>query len=179
LLAERRVDPGNLEVRVKRYHIGSPVHRYRFTEKHPTVAGPPLARWTRFTTPVVCFDWRQPLTDAGGVRLADEPLPDDYAAVWIADTTRAKQLARDTFDWLEKLFARSGLQLIDICFFIDRSGTVIFGEISPDCMRVRSSASDDAEALEKDVWRSGGEPDELLARYRRLHQMVFGTAHHD
>lgn len=175
LLAERRVDPGNLEVRVKRFHIGSPVHRYRFTEDHPTVAGPPLTRWARFDTPVVCFDWRHPLTDEHGVRLADEPLPDDYAAVWIADVAGAKRLATDTFEWLERLFARSGLQLIDICFFIDRSGSVVFGEISPDCMRVRSSASDDADALDKDRWRSGGEPAELLERYEQLHRTVFGA----
>jgi phosphoribosylaminoimidazole-succinocarboxamide synthase len=175
LLAERRVDAGNLEVRVKRYHIGSPLHRYRFTEDHPTVAGPPLTRWTRFATPVVCFDWRHPLTDEHGTRLADEPLPDDYAALWIADAPGAKRLAADTFAWLERLFARSDLQLIDICFFVDRSGTVVFGEISPDCMRVRSTASDDADALDKDRWRSGGEPAELLARYTLLHDTVFGS----
>ena len=173
LLAERRVDPCNLEVRVKRYHIGSPVHRYRFTEQHPTVAGPPLGRWSRFETPVVCFDWRHPLTDEEGVRLADEPISDDYAAVWMIDAGHGKRLAADAFGWLEDRFGSAGLRLIDICFFVDRSGTTLYGEISPDCMRVRSAASDDSRSLDKDQWRSGGRPEELLARYQELYRRVF------
>lgn len=177
LLAERRVETCNLEVRVKRFHVGSPVHRYVYTDRHPTAhGGPPLERWDRFERPLVCFDWRHPLTDDEGRRLADEPLPDDYAAVWIDDVERAKRLARDTFEWLEARFAGAGLLLIDICFFVDRYGRVVFGEISPDCMRVRSSASDDADALDKDEWRSGGDPATVLARYERLYDLVFGRA---
>jgi len=176
LLAERRVNPCNLEVRVKRFHIGSPLHRYRYTENHPTVVGPPLSRWTRFPYPVVCFDWRNPLRDDAGERLADEPISDDYAGIWMVDPQNAKRLARECFEWLEERFRLAGLQLIDICFFIDREGRVIYGEISPDCMRVRSGASDDAEALDKDQWRSGAPASELLPRYRQLHEMVFGTS---
>ena len=137
LLAERRVEVCNLETRVKRYHIGSPIHRYLFTEEHPTVAGPALQRWERFAEPIVCFDWRHPLTDREGNRLADEPLPDDYAALWTRDVQLAKRLARDTFGWLEDFFTAGGLKLIDICFFIDQSSGTIYGEISPDCMRVQ------------------------------------------
>lgn len=174
LLVERHVCASNLEVRVKRYHIGSPTHRYKFTDKFETAhAGPPLAKWTRFEKPVVCFDWRHPLRDLDGERLADEPLPDDYAAVWIDDVNAAKALARDTFEWLEARFDAKGLKLIDICFFIDRSGTSIFGEISPDCMRVRSRASDDADALDKDEWRQGGGADTVLLRYASLYERVF------
>ncbi|MDB5692651.1 MAG: phosphoribosylaminoimidazolesuccinocarboxamide synthase, partial [Alphaproteobacteria bacterium] len=55
-------------------------------------------------------------------------------------------------------------------------GQVIFGEISPDCMRVRGSASDEGEALDKDNWRSGGEAADVLERYKRLHSIVFGEA---
>ncbi|WP_411731354.1 phosphoribosylaminoimidazolesuccinocarboxamide synthase [Paeniglutamicibacter sp.] len=176
LLAERRVDVCNLETRVKRYHIGSPIHRYLFTEEHPTVAGPALQRWERFADPVVCFDWRHPLTDLEGNRLADEPLPDDYAALWIADVQRAKFLARETFGWLENFFRTGNLKLIDICFFIDQSGGTVFGEISPDCMRVRTEASDDADALDKDQWRSGGGPDDVLERYARLYTTLFDQA---
>jgi Phosphoribosylaminoimidazolesuccinocarboxamide (SAICAR) synthase len=176
LLAEEVVVGCNLEVRVKRFHIGSPVHRYRGVEDHRTAfAGAPLQRWSRFEEPLVCFDWRHPLHDDRGERLADEPLPDDYAAVWIDSVPKAKHLAREAFRWIERRFARAGLQLIDICFFIDRTGSTIYGEISPDCMRVRDRASGDAEALDKDHWRSGGEPHEVLARYRRLHELVFGS----
>lgn len=182
LLAERRVDVCNLEVRVKRFHIGSPLHRYRYTEQHPTAAGKPLTRWTRFPEPLVCFDWRHPITDENGHRLADEPLSDDYAGVWMRDITGAKALARRTFLWLERLFSHAGLTLVDICFFIDRTGRVIYGEISPDCMRVRSAASDNARALDKDHWRSGGDPSEVLARYEELEARLFEPrslkAHH-
>ncbi len=175
LLAEEVVEACNLEVRVKRFHIGSPVHRYRRVEDHPTAfGGSPLQRWSRFEEPLVCFDWRHPLHDDNGERLADEPLADDYAALWIDSVPKAKHLARETFKWIERRFTRVGLQLVDICFFIDRTGSVIFGEISPDCMRVRDRASGDAEALDKDHWRSGGEPHEVLMRYRRLHELVFG-----
>ncbi|MHA7304837.1 phosphoribosylaminoimidazolesuccinocarboxamide synthase [Arthrobacter sp. TMN-49] len=173
LLAERRVEVCNLETRVKRYHIGSPIHRYLFTEEHPTVAGAALQRWDRFAEPLVCFDWRHPLTDRQGNRLADEPLPDDYAALWTSDVQRAKRLARETFSWLEDFFTAGGLKLIDICFFIDQSSGTIYGEISPDCMRVRTHAADDADALDKDQWRSGGDPDVILERYARLHTMLF------
>lgn len=174
LLAEHLVSPGNIEVRVKRYHIGSPTHRYRFAEQHRTAGdGPPLERWDRFAAPLVCFDWRHPMADGDGRPLADEPLPDDYAGIWLDDVPAAKRLARDTFEWMEALFAMRGVKLIDICYFIDRTGRVIFGEISPDCMRVRSQASDESEALDKDEWRSGGHPEDVLRRYERLHAIIF------
>ncbi|MBP0625244.1 phosphoribosylaminoimidazolesuccinocarboxamide synthase [Cupriavidus consociatus] len=174
LLVERVVDPGNIEVRVKRYHIGSPVHRYKYTERHGTrLGGEPLKRWNRFESPVVCFDWRNPIFSDENERLADEPLPDDYASIWIDDIHNAKRLARQAFEWIEEKFQSRGLQLIDICFFIDRTGTVIFGEISPDCMRVRKVASDSSEALDKDQWRSGGDPPSILARYRKLTDILF------
>ncbi len=174
LLAEQVVDVCNLEVRVKRFHIGSPLHRYLYTNTHPTRKnGLPLQRWTRFDEPVVCFDWRHPLQDKEGNRLADEPLPDDYAALWIDDLTAAKRLARSAFLWIEDRFAQAGLQLVDICFFIDRTGNVLYGEISPDCMRVRDGASAHAEAFDKDLWRSGKTPEDVLARYWQLYELVF------
>ena len=174
LLAEHVVDPGNIEVRVKRYHIGSPLHRYLYTERYPTKSnGPSLVRWSRFIDPVICFDWRHPLKDEEGKWLADEPLSDDYAGVWIDNIVRAKQLAKHMFEWLEYLFASKGLLLIDICFFIDKTGTVIFGEISPDCMRVRSGAADDAESLDKDQWRLGHNASDVLDHYTKLYNILF------
>lgn len=176
LLAEHVVDTCNIEVRVKRFHIGSPLHRYLYTERYATRnGGEPLQRWTRFEEPVVCFDWRHPLHNEAGERLADEPLSDDYAALWVDDLAAAKRLVRNAFLWIEQKFAQARLQLIDICFFIDRTGTVIYGEISPDCMRVREGASSDAEAFDKDLWRSGGSPEQVLAKYQKLYQLVFNT----
>ncbi len=176
LLAEQVVETCNLEVRVKRFHVGSPLHRYLYADRHPTRNnGLPLRRWTRFQEPVVCFDWRHPLYDEEGRRLADEPLPDDYAALWMDDLSAAKKLARSAFLWIEQRFAHAGLQLVDICFFIDRTGTVLYGEISQDCMRVRDGTTSEAEAFDKDVWRSGGSPEDILEKYRRLYELVFGT----
>ena len=177
LLAEKVVDTCNLEVRVKRFHIGSPLHRYLYTEQHPTRhQGKPLQRWSRFPEPVVCFDWRHPLQDESGKRLADEPLPDDYAALWIDDLHHAKKLARNAFLWIEQRFARAGLRLVDICFFIDCTGSVLYGEVSPDCMRVRDVAAANTEVLDKDSWRSGDSPEAVLAKYEKLYSLVFGDA---
>lgn len=175
-LIERVVESANIEVRVKRYHIGSPVHRYRYTERYSTAhRGSPLHRWSRFASPVVCFDWRHPMHDDNGNRLSDEPISDDYAGVWLDDAHKAKQLARDAFLWIEDLFYQRGLLLIDICFFVDKTGTTVYGEISPDCMRVRERASDAAEALDKDKWRSGGTETEVLARYKQLYEQIFSV----
>ncbi len=176
LIVQKRVRACNLETRIKRYHIGSPVHRYKYTEAYPSAAdGAPIARWTRFDSPVVCFDWRHPLMTPTGERLADEPLPDDYAALWMQDVPHAKEIARATFIWLESLFLNAGLRLIDMCLFIDREGRTIYGEISPDCMRVRLELGDprEAEAADKDLWRNGRAPHELRERYEQLYRRLF------
>ncbi|WP_221393710.1 phosphoribosylaminoimidazolesuccinocarboxamide synthase [Dyadobacter sp. NIV53] len=176
-LVQERVEASNLEVRVKRYHIGSPVHRYKYTERYGTVQQDPapLVKWSRFDKPIVCFDWRLPLTDEAGNRLADEPISDDYASVWMHDIPTAKKLAGDTFKWLEELFAGAGLLLVDICFFIDMSGNKIFGEVSPDCMRVKKGLGDpsQSESLDKDLWRDGEKEQLLAERYTNFYNLIF------
>jgi len=177
IIAQRKVEPGNLEVRVKRYHIGSPLHRYNYTNKYSKVFGDkcPLKKWDRFEKPIVCFDWRNPLTDDEGNRLSDEPLSDDYASVWMEDVWFAKKLASDTFLWLEQLFYNAGLILVDICFFIDQSGKVIFGEISPDCMRVKEGVLHPklSDSLAKDLWRNGKNESFLATSYNKLYEIIF------
>jgi phosphoribosylaminoimidazole-succinocarboxamide synthase len=177
LLVQRRIEPCNLEVRVKRYHIGSPLHRYLYTERHgSTQSCGNVGRWSRFDQPVVCFDWRHPLHDDEGRRLADEPISDDYAAVWMDDVPVAKEMARRTFLWMEEMFAAAGVLLVDMCIFIDRTGRWIHGEISPDCMRVRLGLGDpaQAEAADKDAWREGHSPEQVRDRYQRLYERIFG-----
>jgi phosphoribosylaminoimidazole-succinocarboxamide synthase len=179
LLVQRRVETCNLETRVKRFHIGSPLHRYLYTEQHETTQScGPLTRWSRLDSPVVCFDWRHPLEDDEGRRLADEPISDDYAAVWMENVPHAKALARDTFAWLERRFEEAGLLLVDICFLIDRPGRMTYGEISPDCMRVRFGLGDPSQAQsgDKDVWRAGGSPESVLAAYREIYQRLSETS---
>jgi phosphoribosylaminoimidazole-succinocarboxamide synthase len=177
LMVQEKVETCNLEVRVKRYHIGSPVHRYKYTEKYNTVQlnEAPLKKWTRFDVPLVCFDWRLPLTDELGNRLADEPISDDYAGIWMNDIVEAKNLARETFSWMERVFRDSGLLLVDICFFIDKTGRVLYGEISPDCMRVRDGLDDPDESgsFDKDLWRQGEKEQLLAKRYHKLFHILF------
>lgn len=177
-LVQRRVEPCNLETRIKRFHVGSPVHRYRYTERHATLTAHSLTPWTRFHRPVVCFDWRHPLWDNAGNRLADEPISDDYAGIWMKEVEHAKSMARETFRWLEDLFAERGVLLIDMCIFIDRDGRLIYGEISPDCMRARieSGRNPNGDALDKDTWRDGGSRRNVLEAYERLCMQVFGSA---
>ena len=179
LLVQEKVETCNLEVRVKRYHIGSPVHRYKYTEKHNTVQlnEAPLTKWTRFDVPLVCFDWRLPLTDEEGNRLADEPISDDYAGVWMSGVVEAKNLARETFSWMERVFRDSGLLLIDICFFIDKTGRILYGEISPDCMRVRDGLGDpkESESFDKDLWRQGEKEKLLAKRYHKIYHILFSS----
>ncbi|MBO9728441.1 MAG: hypothetical protein J7623_07355 [Chitinophaga sp.] len=171
------VDTCNIETRIKRYHIGSPVHRYRYTDKYPSTLpdARPISRWTRFEAPIVCFDWRHPLTDENNNRLADEPISDDYAALWIQDLSYAKKMALETFLWLEKMFFQSGITLIDMCIFIDRSGKLIYGEISPDCMRIRwnSLHPEQAESMDKDLWRKGAAPEKLYENYEKAYSSMF------
>jgi phosphoribosylaminoimidazole-succinocarboxamide synthase len=175
-LVQRKIEPCNLEVRIKRYHVGSPVHRYLYTERYPsTQTCGPLRRWSRLDEPVVCFDWRHPLLDDQGNRLADEPISDDYARVWMYNLDHAKDMARCTFLWMEALFEVAGMRLIDMCLLIDRQGQLIYGEISPDCMRVHLGLDEpnDRGSSAKDVWRLGGSPTELRWHYENLFSRLF------
>jgi hypothetical protein len=54
---------------------------------------------------------------------------------------------------------------------------VIFGEVSPDCMRSQLTLDDPARAdsADKDLWRTGKAPELLLARYESLYRRIFGT----
>ena len=176
-IVQQKMKTTNLEVRVKRFHVGSPVHRYLYTEEYHTVQNnrEPLQKWSRFNTPVVCFDWRHPLTDKNGRRLADEPISDDYAAIWMKNVPAAKKLASEVFLWLEALFKSAGLVLVDICFFIDEEGKYVFGEISPDCFRVRESLDENAKSFDKDVWRKGGSPEKITERYEILYNLIFNN----
>lgn len=47
-----------------------------------------------------------------------------------------------------------GLELIDGCFMLDKTGEVFWSEINPDCMRIRASTM--IEKYDKDIWRAGG-----------------------
>jgi phosphoribosylaminoimidazole-succinocarboxamide synthase len=158
----KEVDAPPIEVIVKSFYVGTPKHLYR---------GLPATR-TRHASlievgskhePYVRFDWRNPLPDK------DECLP-----LWLADqfidTAKAEPLALKAFDVLSSFLASRGIEIQDICFFIDATGSCIFGEISPDCMRVKYQGSD----LDKDLWRNGKKAGDVLSRWSTFVRLIKG-----
>ncbi|GIE99779.1 phosphoribosylaminoimidazolesuccinocarboxamide synthase [Paractinoplanes rishiriensis] len=136
------------EVIVKNRAVGST------TVKYPGLfpAGEPLPR------PVVKFDYR--------VDPEDQPIGEDYlrALDVPVDAFRETALAVNTAlrSWLHPL------DLWDFCLILatDTDGTpIVISEVSPDCMRLRHP---DGAKLDKDLFRDGGRPEEIVAAWRRL-----------
>lgn len=162
-----------IEVIVKRFHSGTPKHRY-FGMNGTTArqgigigSGQHIKDDARYPQIVTRFDWRNPMTSPSGERLADEVLP-EVMANWYIDVERASQTARAAFGGIERALGKVGLELWDMCFFITEDGQKIFSEISPDCMRVRSQD----ESLDKDVWRSGGSSELVTAKWTKFVEIV-------
>lgn len=141
-----------IEVVVKKMHSGTPKHRYYMMDGVPMSSGRRIEADSPYPTPIVRFDWRNPMHDADGKRLADEVLPETMAE-WYIDVNEAQRTAMDAFQALDKFMQNRGLNLWDICFFVATDGKTMFGEVSPDCLRVRAA---DSTPLDKDIWRSGG-----------------------
>lgn len=163
-----------VEVVVKRVHSGTPKHRYHDFDqykvrashlRHPRAIlktdGPYPATFTR-------FDWRNPLIDPQGQRLADEVLPEPMAD-WFIDVECAKRTALTAFNALDVFLIQRQLELWDICFFISEDGKVMFGEVSPDCLRVRAR---DGSSLDKDVWRGGGSSETVLQKWQAFTNII-------
>jgi phosphoribosylaminoimidazole-succinocarboxamide synthase len=163
LVAERTCP---IEVVVKAAHVGTPRHRYYQIDQRPTRDGTLVVAGEPYPCTFVRFDWRNPLQDEHGQRLADEPLPEEMAVWWI--DTRAAGLARRAFAAMEGFLAARGLRLLDICFFIDAAGRLIFSEVSPDCMRVTAQS----DSLDKDIWRAGGSSALLLEKWSRFVELI-------
>jgi len=160
----REVVPPPIEVVVKGRHLGTPKHRYHGLADWPTRAGLSIAVGERYRSPHVRFDWRNPQRHPEtGERLADEVLHEDLADEYI-DVRRARVTALRSWTALSVALGRVGIELVDICLFIDASGEVVFGELSPDCSRFRYQ---DRE-LDKDVWRQGKSPELVLERWREF-----------
>ena len=162
-----------IEVVVKRFHTGTPKHRY-FGMSGTTArngigfgSGQPIKEDQKYPQLVVRFDWRNPMHSPNGERLADEVLPETMAN-WFIDVESASQTARAAFGGLERALGSVGLELWDMCFFITQDGKKIFSEISPDCMRVRSAD----DSLDKDVWRSGGSSELVKNKWAQFVDIV-------
>jgi phosphoribosylaminoimidazole-succinocarboxamide synthase len=155
-----RVDAPPIEVIVKAYHVGTPSRLYRGMSERPTRAGE-LIRSDCPHPPYVRFDWRNPFPER------DECLPVELADRFI-DTAKAKRLALDAFSVLNAFFAKREMILQDICLFIDCGGDWLFGEISPDCMRVKYRGC----AIDKDLWRSGKSEAEVLRGWTSFLELI-------
>lgn len=168
------VDDPNVEVIVKQYHSGTSKHRYfgmagRQVRAGSNFEGMSFEDMGPYPHPIVRFDWRNPfehpMTHA---RLADEVMPEDIADWWI-DTKIARKTALRTFDVLGEFLGRRDVLLYDLCLFVSRDGSTVFGEISQDCGRFRHF---DLGELDKDVWRAGGSHEEVLEKWKLLCEMI-------
>lgn len=161
-----------IEIITKVRHSGTSKHRYyRFGDYLGTRTPRPHKQIQPdglYPETIVRFDWRNPMHDRNGNRLADEILPEQIAD-WFIDTKQAAHTAQTAFTALTTHFKRKGLELWDICYFIANDGTTMFGEVSPDCMRVRAT---DNTALDKDVWRAGGSSELVLEKWQELVKLL-------
>lgn len=161
-----------IEVIVKARHVGTPKHTLYRISDHPTRDGTRIEAGQAHL-PYVRFDYTNPLQDSEGRRLRDECLPNGLADRFI-DTVTAERTAMAAFCALFRALSRYGIRLDDICLKIDQTGEVIFGEISPDCMRAVwvGIAADffgtSGEDRSKDTFRAGSRPQDVLRTYERF-----------
>ncbi|WP_104666761.1 hypothetical protein [Ensifer adhaerens] len=161
-----------LEVIVKARHVGTPKHSLYRIEDYPTLDGGHF-RPDQPHLPYVRFDYTNPLTNSDGQRLRDECIPNQLAAHFI-DVAAAEQTAMAAFGCLFAHLSTCGIRLDDICLKIDHTGRVVFGEISPDCMRSAWVGEEDdffglmGEDTSKDTFRAGSSPEVVRNRYDRF-----------
>lgn len=170
-LAQLPVAPP-VEIVVKRIHSGTPKHRYYRFDQYKTRLNQSITNDKPYPETVVRFDWRNPMTNKKGERLADEVLP-EIMANWYIDVKAASNIAIKAFRTLESHLELLDIELWDICFFVTEDGLQLFGEISPDCMRVRAK---DGSSLDKDIWRSGGSSADVLQKWQRFVEILGSTA---
>lgn len=172
LALHRAVIPCPIETIVKNYHVGTPKHIYAGMETFHTRDGGHVRPGEPYPAPMVRFDWRNPLP------ARDECLPLALADRFI-DTAVATKTALQGFSVLSGLMARIGCTLQDVCFMLTSDGQSFYGELSPDCMRVK----DDTRDLDKDLFRKAYPNDQLLATYweltRRVEDVIQLTSHYE
>ena len=102
--------------------------------------------------------------------MADVILPRQLADLYI-DVEKATRTAFLTAKILEEFLAGKNIVFYDMCLFIDESGEMVYGELSPDCGRYRHL---DYGSLDKDVWRSGGSSSDVIDKWNLLVQLLKG-----
>lgn len=101
---------------------------------------------------------------AFGERVADVAMPPQLADLFI-DVEKARNTAVMAARAIEEALAKKNIVFYDMCMFIDESGEMVYGELSPDCGRYRHL---DLGSLDKDVWRSGGSSSDVLRKWFML-----------
>eukprot|EP00929_Paragymnodinium_shiwhaense_P107911 TRINITY_DN74258_c0_g1_i1.p1 TRINITY_DN74258_c0_g1~~TRINITY_DN74258_c0_g1_i1.p1 ORF type:complete len:596 (-),score=109.62 TRINITY_DN74258_c0_g1_i1:106-1893(-) len=101
-------------------------------------------------------------------RVADEILPEGLADSFI-DIARARVTALNIHHVLQTFLDSCDIVCNDLCLFISEDGGTVYGEISQDCGRFRHY---DLGSLDKDVWRTGGGPEQVLAKWRAFSELL-------
>ncbi|OGF27780.1 hypothetical protein A2331_06765 [Candidatus Falkowbacteria bacterium RIFOXYB2_FULL_34_18] len=159
-----------IEIVVKNMHTGTSKHRYYGMIGHPIrkshnfYPGFTFEGDGAYPETVVRFDWRNPLKDNNGNRLADEILPDELAD-WYINTKKARGTALKVGDVVAEFLNEYDIVFYDLCLFITEDGETVFGEISQDCGRYRHF---DLGSLDKDAWRAGGSSEIVLKKWDLL-----------
>lgn len=156
-----------IEIVCKTHHVGTPKHRYYDFGKYPTRDGQYIQPNDPYPEIVVRFDWRNPMCDANGNRLADEVMSESMAN-WYIDVEAAKKTARAAFIALRQFLLIRNIELQDICFLMNTAGTKIVSEISQDCGRFIYLG----ESLDKDVWRSGGSHELVSKKWQQILTLI-------
>lgn len=173
-MTKKRAKAPPIEVIVKRYHGGTSKHRYngmdgaKVRDKHPLYSGMTISSEGAYPSPIVRFDWRNPIRDETGNRVADEILPEDVAD-WFIDTKKARQTALCVYSALEEFLGERDIVCNDLCLFIAEDGETVYGEVSQDCGRFRHF---DLGSLDKDVWRAGGSSAQVLEKWETLLKLI-------
>jgi len=176
VLSELIHHPPPIEVVVKAYHSGTSKHRYHgmagrpIRGSHPFYAGKTFEADGGYPTPIVRFDWRNPMwhPEHKDKMLADEVLGESQAD-WFIDTTQARKTALRVFKALSDFLAPRDVVVYDLCLFLSENGEIVFGEISQDCGRFRHF---DLGSLDKDVWRAGGSSEIVLEKWKTLLNII-------
>lgn len=161
-----------IEVIVKGRHVGTPKHTLYNIGKYLTKYGGYIFP-DRAHAPYVRFDYTNPLRDDKGERLRDECIPHGLAEHYI-NTSKAETTALKAYEVLFEFLSERGLRLDDICFKIDSTGEIIFGEVSPDCLRavfVEKNAdffSSKGNDVSKDTFRGEATDQTVIDSYRHF-----------
>jgi len=167
VLFEDEIPP--IEVVYKEYWVGTFKHRLKYPERYKTRSGKIIKVGDKLPYPVIRFDWRNPIErdpQTGEMRdWGDECIPDDLADLYI-DVRNAKTTVKFVSFILKHMFWGIGLELVDLCYFMNYNGDRIHSEITPDGMRLK--LLNDRSDYDKDLWRKGLPKDVLVKRWTQV-----------